>query len=236
MKLSYLTSNKPCYSYNKLSSDLIQSPLLKSPEKYSHASQYTKHLSSINLEGDTLIQIQKWWDSILSSFCQSLSTNNSVRSYEYITEDHHELSYFIIPPDTHTKFAKVKEKYEAFSISLWAHLAKYEIITLSKAPKLHATLVTYMNIDNVFDLIMDVVSSISPQVGGLKPKSQDPVISFRLGEGVTLPKFKLRALKSWCENFLLKDKTRNINNLTGTYIMELSNFKHIQCYMTTFQT
>ena len=34
---------------------------------------------------------------------------------------------------------------------------------------------------------------------------------------------------------MLKDETEQINNLTDKYIMELSNFKHLQCYKTTFE-
>ena len=51
----------------------MKSPLLKSPDKYSHASQFTKHFSSQNFEVDTLIQLSKWWDDIISAFYQSLS-------------------------------------------------------------------------------------------------------------------------------------------------------------------
>ena len=76
MKLSALNSTKPSSSYDLPPSDIIKCPLLKSPEKYPHASQFTKHLSSINLEGDKLIHIKKWWDAIISDFCQYLSTKN----------------------------------------------------------------------------------------------------------------------------------------------------------------
>ena len=75
MKISTLNSNKPYSSYDQPSVDLIKWPLLKSLEKSSHASQFTKHISSMTLEGDTLLQIQKWWYAIPSSFCQYLSTN-----------------------------------------------------------------------------------------------------------------------------------------------------------------
>ena len=74
MKLSALASNKPPSSYDQTSDDIIQLPLLKSPEKYPHASQFTKHISSITLEVETIIHIQKLWDSILSEFFQSLLT------------------------------------------------------------------------------------------------------------------------------------------------------------------
>ena len=77
MILLTLNSNKYPSSYNKPPDNLVKCPLLESPEKYSHASQLTKYLSSMNLEGDTLLQIQKWWDVIIYTFCQSLSTNKS---------------------------------------------------------------------------------------------------------------------------------------------------------------
>ena len=68
MNLSAITSNKPSPSSGQPSAGLIKWPLLKSLEKYSHASQFTKHLSSMNLEGDTLLQLQKLWDAIRSAF------------------------------------------------------------------------------------------------------------------------------------------------------------------------
>ena len=58
-KLSALSSNKPPSSYNQTPYDLIKWSLLNSPAKNPHASKFTKHISSMNLEGETLIQIKK---------------------------------------------------------------------------------------------------------------------------------------------------------------------------------
>ena len=76
MKLLTLNSSKYPSSYDQPSANFIKFPLLKSPKKYSHASQFNKHLSFMTLEGDTLIQIKKLWGEIISAFCQSLSTKN----------------------------------------------------------------------------------------------------------------------------------------------------------------
>ena len=52
----------------------------------------------------------------------------------------------------------------------------YDKMVLSlTSPKLHVKLITYMNNEK------SVVFSISPQLRGLGPKSQDLVISFHLG-------------------------------------------------------
>ena len=80
MKLSAITSSKPYLSYEQPSDYLIKCPLLKSPNKSSHSSQFTKHHSPMNFEGGTLLQIQKWWDAIRSALCQSLLTNKSCLS------------------------------------------------------------------------------------------------------------------------------------------------------------
>ena len=88
MKLSTLNSNKYPSSYDQTSADIIKWPLLKSPEKYSHASQFTKHLSFMTLESDTLIEIKKCPDVIISAFCQYLSTNKIFPKYKYLIEEH----------------------------------------------------------------------------------------------------------------------------------------------------
>ena len=111
MKIPDLSSNKPYSSYDQPSADIIKFPLLKAPEKYSHESKFTKHLSSMVLEGNTLLQIQKWWHAILYAFCQSSSTNKSCPEYKYIKAEHNNTSSFILPPDTHPKFSTAKENY-----------------------------------------------------------------------------------------------------------------------------
>ena len=84
MKPSALNSNKYPSSYDQPSDDLIKFPLLQSPDYYSHASKFTKRLLSVNLESDTILQLQKWWDAIIYAFFQSLSTNNIWPLYEKI--------------------------------------------------------------------------------------------------------------------------------------------------------
>ena len=92
-----------------------------------------------------------------------------------------------------------------------------------------------MHYDNGFETLIVVAFAIIPQLGGLGPKSQDLVIPFRLGEGEPLPYFHLRALAIRSELVLMRYKTGHINNLTWKYIMEISNLKHLQCYMTSFE-
>ena len=84
----------------------------------------------------------------------------------------------------HTYILNVPKKqiYEVFSGSLRVHLVKDTTISSSNATKLHVKIITYMNNDNGFDLIIAVVLAMSYQLGRLLPKNQDLVISFCPGE------------------------------------------------------
>ena len=89
-----------------------------------------------------------------------------------------------------------------------------------------------MQYENGFEIFIAVVFSIIPKLGGLGHKSKYLVIPFRLGKGETIPHFHLGALVI---RLFMRYQTGNINNLTGKYIMELSNMKHLQRYMTSFE-
>ena len=63
---------------------------------------------------------------------------------------------------------------------------------------------------------------MSHQLGVLGPKSQELLIPFCPGEGETQHYFHLRAHVIKSEINLIQYQTGKINNLTGKYIMELS--------------
>ena len=85
MKILALNSKKPSSSCDQPSDDIIKWPLFNSPGKYSNVSQFTKHLYSMTLKGNTLFQVLKWLYAILFSFCQYLSTNKICPELKYLT-------------------------------------------------------------------------------------------------------------------------------------------------------
>ena len=91
------------------------------------------------------------------------------------------------------------------SISLRVHLVQDETIPSSKAPKSHVKLITYMNNDNGFDILITVFFDMITQLGGLGLKAHDLVLYFRLGEGKKIHQFRIRALQIRSEIFLLQD-------------------------------
>ena len=82
----------------------------------------TKHLSHMTLEGDTLLQLQKWWDAIHYAFWKYLSTNRIWPKYQNLVETNHDKTKFLLPPDYQSKYITAKENHETFSRALIVHL------------------------------------------------------------------------------------------------------------------
>ena len=74
-----------------------------------------------------------------ANLCQQ---EKSGKTYKKLGEEHHNISKFILLPETHPKYPTEKENYEAFSRALILHIFKYTTISSSKAPKLHVKLIT----------------------------------------------------------------------------------------------
>ena len=89
MKLLTFNSNKYTSYYDQPSADIIKWIPLKSPEKHSHASQFTKHLSFMTLKGDTLLQIQECGMPCFLTFAniyqQTSAVNHTNHSDQNIT-------------------------------------------------------------------------------------------------------------------------------------------------------
>ena len=100
-----------------------------------------------------------------------MSTNKSWPPYKSLRAKHHNISKFILPPDTHPKYVTAKENYEAFSRELVVYPVKDTTVSSSKSPTSHVKLITYMNSDNGFDLLLSVVFAMSSKLGGLGTKA-----------------------------------------------------------------
>ena len=80
-------------------------------------------------------------------------------------------------------YPQQKETMKHYQDQSESRFVKDDTIPSSKLQKPHVKITTYMNNDNGSDLLIYLVSDISPQIGGLAPKAQDLVISSHLVEG-----------------------------------------------------
>ena len=120
---------------------------------------------------------------------------------------------FLLQQDTHYKYFTAKEGFETFSRFLRVNPVKDTTISLSKAKKSPVKLITHMYYKDGFELLIEVVFSMIPQLEGHGPKAQYLVIPLRLGEGETLPYFHLKGLAIISELVFIRDQTKHINNL-----------------------
>ena len=156
-------------------------------------------------------------------------------AYKYLKAEDYDISLFVLSLDTHQKSDTQKENYQALSRALRVHLSMDETIHSYTGPKLHVKIVTDMNPDNGFNLLVALVFVMIPQNGNLWTKYQDLVIPFCFIERKTVPQLYIRALQEISETLLLNYKTGQTNILTGKYIMYLSKLKHIQSYKNKFE-
>ena len=189
----------------------------------------------MTLEFDALIQIQKCWDVIRYELCQSLPTNKSWPPYKKPKAENYSITSFFLPQEKHSKYTTAKENFEALSGALRLYIVKDTTISSSKAPKSHVNLVTYIHYKNICELLIAFFLAMSPQLGGLGPKYYDLLILFRLGEGGPTSDFQLRDLAIRSEIVFMIDQTGHINNITGKYTRKLSNMKHLQQFMNSFE-
>ena len=85
-----------------------------------------------------------------------------------------------------------------------------------------------MHCESLSELLTAVLFTMSPQLEGLGPKTQYLVILFFFGQGEALPYFHLISLTIRSGLEFMRDQTGQINKLTGKYIKEMSDLKHIQ--------
>ena len=103
-KLSPINSNNSLSSSNQTSDNTNKWPLLKSPDLHSHASHFTKHLSSTTLEGNTLLQLQNVWNAICYAFCKVLPTKEIWPPCKKLKAENYNIIKFILQPDTCSKY------------------------------------------------------------------------------------------------------------------------------------
>ena len=140
----------------------------------------------MTVNGNTLLQLQNGGMPLVLTSANIYYQKNSWPPYKKLKAKNYNITTFILPSDTHSKYVTSKENFEAFSRALRAHLVKDTTISSSKSPKSHVKPFTHMHYANGFELLIEVIFTMSPQLGVLGPKYQDLVIPFRFGEGEPL--------------------------------------------------
>ena len=65
----------------KLHSDDENYPILKQ-DKMNHWSKYNDNLKNVKLEGDTLMELQKFWNAFSTAFISTSNANKGLGDYD----------------------------------------------------------------------------------------------------------------------------------------------------------
>ena len=117
----------------QLHSDTEIYPILKQ-DKINHWSKYNDNLKNIKLEGDSLIELQKFWNALDTAFTSTLNTNKGLGDYDKLQSTFSAWEV-LVPSMEHTQRNQAIYTYENFTRALRDHLLKKETIDKGTSPK-----------------------------------------------------------------------------------------------------
>ena len=126
----------------KLYSDDETYPILKQ-DKMKHWSKYNDNLKNVKLEGDTLMDLQKFWNTLNTAFVSILNTNKGLGDYDKL-QSTFSASDELVLPLRHTQRNQAMYLYENYTRVLRDHLLKR---LLSKKRRVRRHLELYQRIN-----------------------------------------------------------------------------------------
>ena len=104
-----------------------------------HWSKYDDNLNNVKLEGDTLMELQKFWNALNTVFTSTLNTNKGLGDYDKL-QSTFSASDVLVPPLGHTQRNQTMCAYENYNRVLIDHLLKKDTIDKETSPKTFRTL------------------------------------------------------------------------------------------------
>ena len=99
----------------QLHSDIEQYPILRSTDsKYNHFAKFRTYLQDLELQGDDLRDIKKWWNSINSKLMTTLGSNIALPQYKDLNP-HYSPKDTLIPPQNHPQHDEAEQAYNNFT-------------------------------------------------------------------------------------------------------------------------
>ena len=174
-------------------SDKSKYPILKD-EKINHWSKFNEHLKNIKLEGDSLVQLRKFWNAVDTAYNTTLVTNQGIGRYENLTPTY-SIKDKITPPVGHTLHDYTIAVYAKISRVVHTFITKETTITIDASSKAYRTMVKHQMEEDGFKLLTEIIISGSPQLGG---EARDLIVyTSRLDyeDGEEMVNFYLKAMK-----------------------------------------
>ena len=203
----------------QLHSDEDVYPILKN-EKGNHWSKYNDNVKNVILEGDNLMDLQKFWSAMDTAFTSTVNANKGLGEYETLTEKYSAVET-LVPPPGHTQRNQGMEAYKNFTRVLRDHLLKKNTINKDVCPKAYKCLTKNQLQKDGFDILTRIIVTGSPQLGGAERDLTKYVEELVIKDGEELIEFYHRTKTMEYEISLQKDQTGQHQRLTRRFLQQL---------------
>ena len=214
-----------------LQDDINQYPLLKaSIKKYNHWSVFKKNLEDIILKDDSVTACSEFWEHVNMALTSTLQTNKGLPDFTNLSSKSDPVHTMLPARDDH-RFNECSQAYTFFDRVLHSKLTDAKTITITSCPRGYNVLQAYRVTLKGFQLLIKLMTSLCPQLGGIAPSSADLVTTFSLSPGEPFADFHCRAVEAHNEITLRKDLTGQANAIVGKYITLLHPISGFSMYL-----
>ena len=201
-----------------LQDDIHQYPLLKaSIKKYNHWNVFKQNLGDTVLKNDSVTACSDFWEHVNMALTSTLQTNKGLPSFNNLSSKSDPI-LTLLPAKTDHRYAECSQVYTYFSRTLHTKLTNVNTINQTQCPRAYNVLQAHRVNLTGFELLMKLLTSLCPQLGGIAPASEDIVTNLTYHPGEQLSDFHCRALIAHNEIILRKDLTGQANAIVGKYI------------------
>ena len=138
-------------------------PILKK-DKMNHWSKYNDNLKNEKLKGDTLMELQKFWNALNTAFTSTLNANKGLGDYDKL-QSTFSASDVLVPPLGHIQRNQAICVYENYKRVQRDRLLKKDTINRKTNPKAFRTLTKNQLNKDGFDILTKIIIKGSPQLG-----------------------------------------------------------------------
>jgi hypothetical protein len=193
-----------------------------------------KELKEIKLYGDSLKELETFWDAILRAFTNLCQSNQAYPYYRDLKPVFSFQVHFVDsvqpPRFLPAEHDQAKRNYKSFGDAVRIFLQSGTTILETSSPKTYLKLLSLSDIHDGFVLLRDLIFSLSPQLAGDYHDYRFDIDALGIIPGEHISKFYQRVLKLSTEITLSNISNGNMALLAYRFIFLL---RAIQCPMIT---
>ena len=178
------------------------------------------NLKNVKFEGDTLVELQKFWTALNTAFTSTLNANKGLGDYDKLQSIFY-ASDVLVPPLGHTQKNQAMCAYENYKRVLRDHLLKKDTTDKETSPKAFRTLTKNQLNKDGFDILNNIIIKGSSQLGGDERDLVNYMKELKIQDGEKLVEFYHRAKTMEYEIELQQDQTGQLKRLSRMFLQQL---------------